>query len=715
MDMVMETNSIRKVPSMSTAVSTPIRSDTESDTPARLVRMGDLHTHPAQMRTVYDPVAMASLTVQVLHAEGVASWQPIVVTPQPEGDGYFIVSGHRRRMALLFGWAFREGHADSAEVEAGQDTLTPEAVQAFFDTLLAHYTTIQAAATALLATPYADRLVPVHLFTGDLKEQILALQRANYGADTPDPLGIAHSFHAALQAGATERQIAHNAGESLAYVRKHLALLRVPSELAHAIAENSLPLSMAEPVAEVQAEDARQGLSRFIVANIGQVTVEGVRACVALLKTWDQFRTPPMTVAHQGQRNMIRILATFWHRALGTDATRAWASAAVLLYRNVNPHAPWESQSTFTEWVKGLGGETYYNESEGILWEVLVRDCLLEVDCTTCPVHVLPPQFLTRDLSDRAGVLGRPCRTPERDDATRCINGFAPSDPIEVRVPFEWATHPSVTKQGSHYVVMGIEALQQAWLAQQDAETVVDTPEPNTLAQNQGDGEASPSAQATPAPASRKRRTPAPDTPTPAATPPEPAPVQEMRAQIRDYMARHTQMEWRHPFATPCATCQHHLPQSPTKDPTVPACAWATRLRTVRFSQLVSDDGTLTIPVCSQYAPTLPWQDRIPVHSSPPPFPREYMIAQIRTHAKTRGGNPTFEFLTGRPMGPASYTDWFETQLAEAVGHLSDKQIFMLLVWSIAEHDRASRSTPFWLPADTHMSSFIPVREITWS
>lgn len=711
MDRVIEMVLIRKVPDMSTPKTrkTAPPAPRDAGTPALSVPMGNLHTHPAQMRTVYDPIAMASLTLQVLHAGGVAAWHPLVATPRPEGKGYFIVSGHRRRMALLFSWAFADGHTGASE-----ETVTLDAVQTFLETLLTNHSTVEEAAAALLP-PYAERLVPIHLFEGDLKAQILALQQANYGADTPDPLGIAHSFHAALQACATERQIAHNAGVSLTYVKKHLALLRVPPSLANAITDNLLPLSMAEVVVDVPSEVARLGLAFFVVTNAAQVTIEGVRACVARLKAWDPFRTPPMTLAHQGQRNMIRILATLWDRAIQQDAPRAWASAALLLYRNISPHAPWESQSAYTEWVKSLGGEAYYRDPDGILWESLVRECLTEVTCLTCPVHTLPPTFLVRDLSDRPGVLGRPCRTREREHATRCINGFAPGDPIDVRVPFEWATHPGVTKQGSHYVVMGTEALEQAWLAQRDAETVVDPPEPTALAQNRGEGEASPSAQATPAPASRKRRTSPPETRTPVATPPDPVPVQEMRTLIRDYMARHPQMEWRHPFATPCATCQHHLEQSPTKDPTVPACAWAARLRTVRFSQLVSDDGTLQIPVCSQYASTWTWQDRIPVHTSPPPFPRDYMLAQIRTHARTRGGNPTFEFLTGRPMGPASYTDWFETQLQEAVGHLSDKQLFTLLVWSIAEHDRVGHPASFWLPADKHMTSFIPVREITWS
>lgn len=699
---------------MSTDLLTPSMSEAVSDSTTRLVRMGNLATHPAQMRTVYEPAAMAALTLQLLHTGGVAELQPIVATLQPEGAGYYIVSGHRRRMALLFSWAFTAQHPDLAH----QDTLTPEVVQTFLDTVFTHHPTIEAAAEALLPA-YADREVSIHLFTGDLKEQILALQRANYGADAPDPLGIAKSFHAAITAGATERQIAHNAGQSLGYVRKHLALMRVPLNLAQAIAAGTLPLSIAEPVAEVQPEVARQGVALFIVSNVAHVTVEGVRACVTRFKSWDGFRTPPMTVAHQGQRNMIRLLAHLWHRVLDTDSTNAWASATLLLYRNISPHAPWESQSAFTEWIKVLGGEAYYREPDGIRWGPLIRECLTNVACDTCPLSTLPSHLLTRDLSDRPDGLGRPCRTLQRDDFTRCINGFAPGDPVDVRVPFEWASHPGVAKQESHYVVSGMEALQAAWQAQAEAEAAVDTAIPTETQvgeeSDEQDNATEPAKPVLPSPPASEEDTPvAAESPATPATPQEPSPIALMRATIQDYMARHTEMDWRHPFATPCATCQHRLEQSPTKDPNVPNCAWAARLRTVRFSRLVSEDDTLTIPVCSQYASSWTWQDRIPVPSFKPPFPREYMLAQIRNHAKTHAGNPTFEFLTGRPMGPASYGDWFETQLVEAVGHLSDKQLFTLLVWSITEHDRAARMSPFWMPADKHLTSFIPVREISW-
>ena len=59
--------------------------------------------HPAQMRTLYELDDMATLTLQV-YENDLDEWQPITATPDGKG-GYFIISGHRRRMARLFAYA----------------------------------------------------------------------------------------------------------------------------------------------------------------------------------------------------------------------------------------------------------------------------------------------------------------------------------------------------------------------------------------------------------------------------------------------------------------------------------------------------------------------------------------------------------------------------------------------------------------------------------
>ena len=58
--------------------------------------------HPAQMRTLYEVDDMATLTLQV-YENDLDEWQPITATPDGKG-GYFIISGHRRRMARLFAY-----------------------------------------------------------------------------------------------------------------------------------------------------------------------------------------------------------------------------------------------------------------------------------------------------------------------------------------------------------------------------------------------------------------------------------------------------------------------------------------------------------------------------------------------------------------------------------------------------------------------------------
>ena len=92
------------------------------------------------------------------------------------------------------------------------------------------------------------------------------LQAANYGGETPDALGIAHSFRQAVEAGATEEEIARNVGQHVNYVRNHLALTQIPPELAQRIAAGELPMSVATAVADLP-EPKRAGLAIFILAN----------------------------------------------------------------------------------------------------------------------------------------------------------------------------------------------------------------------------------------------------------------------------------------------------------------------------------------------------------------------------------------------------------------------------------------------------------------
>lgn len=207
--------------------------------------------------------------------------------------------------------------------------------------------------------------------------------------------------------------------------------------------------------------------------------------------------------------------------------------------------------------------------------------------------------------------------------------------------------------------------------------------------------------------------------PVPPSSPP-PSPVAKQRAFIADYIARHGEMAVTHPFATPCATCRHKLEASPTKDESVPHCAWAGRLRSVTFKVLTADElNAPRIPVCRQYAPARPWREIIPAHPAPPEMPRAWVQAQILhlvEAANQHGsGRNAFEFLTGRPLGgDESYSDWFKKQLAAQGGELSEAQLFSLFIWAHAEWQRA-RGRAFNLPLNGSAAQFGLYEERPWA
>jgi len=212
--------------------------------------------------------------------------------------------------------------------------------------------------------------------------------------------------------------------------------------------------------------------------------------------------------------------------------------------------------------------------------------------------------------------------------------------------------------------------------------------------------------------------------PIAASVPEKPSPVVKQRAQIADFMKRHAQLAVKHPFATSCSRCRHRLDSSPTKDETVPHCAWAGRLRTVSFQVLTADaqqagaNGSLLVPVCRQFAPSQPWHDLIPAHPEPPGMPRDWLKAQVLHLVKEANRHNSdrnaFEFLTGRPMGAnENYGDWFKEQFEAQGGDLSDAQLFALFVWAHGEWQRA-RKRPFSLPVNGHSLQFVTAQERPW-
>ncbi len=429
-----------------------------------------LAEHPAQMRTLYQIEDMAALTLQV-YENDLDQWQPITAALDGTG-GYYIISGHRRRMARLFAYGVSTWISQPDSPIGPETCVDVELVKQFISTLVEKYEFVDAAAEAL-TEHYATEEIKFVLLEGTPKEQILALQRANYGAVEPDMLGIAHSFKAALDGGATVAEIARNAGKTATYVRNHLALNKLPRELAEQIADGHLPMSIGVAVAGVKNEHKRHGLALFIFSNpLSQITAKAVKDVARKLEKWNGLQVP-LTTAHQAQRNIARALTRLWHLVVDTYPVRSWAVIASFIYQDVNITCPWVDQSAVDVWFKIVGGDIYYGR-DGIKWDAVVANLITEVNCEACPVAKLPERQLASDLSPgQSGVIGMPCR---HEAAGPCLHGLAPNDPFHVRVPWDWAEHSGIVKDGGGYVAKSFDNLQTAWQAQAALEDKDDMP-----------------------------------------------------------------------------------------------------------------------------------------------------------------------------------------------------------------------------------------------
>lgn len=674
-----------------------------------------LKAHPAQMRTIYDLESLATLTLQV-NERGLDQWQPIVATPN--GDGFYMVSGHRRHMAQLLALALQYWAAAHPDTE-----ITIEVVRTMLSALVESLGSLEKVIESLLVK-YGDEEVSFVTFEGSQKAQILALQAANYGSDQPDMMGVAHSFRQAVEVGATPEEIARNVGQHLNYVLNHLALASIPLELAQRIATGELPMSVATAVADLP-EPKRTGLSIFILANEpGKLTAKAIKECATTMKKWPGLQMP-LLVKHQSQRNIARALVCLWSQVEDAYPEDAYAAAAMFIYRGVHAE-PWSAQEKLALWFQALGGDTYFTDSH-INWTAIVEYLITDVACETCPIAQLPKQQLRSDLSQGQGApLGMPCRVGQdahsasSGQANRCLHGLAPNDNFDVRVPWEWSQHPGVVNDGGDYRAKCYEDLLTAWQAQADKEQAEDealTPPTDDKQSPQPPVEAMSSSSRDKRPLAAQRQQSA-ETAEPT-LPAKDSPIAKQRAQIADFMKRHEQLAVSHSFATPCGHCRHRLDSSPTKDESVPHCAWAGRLRGATFKVLEPDgNGASPIPVCRQFAPNQPWPELIPAHPEPPGIPRDWLKAQILHLVKeaNRHGSDrnAFEFLTGRPMGAnENYGDWFNQQLETQVGDLSDPQMFTLFVWAHAEWQRA-KSGSFSLPINRHGMQFAPYQERPW-
>jgi len=291
-----------------------------------VVKLSELNEHPAQMRTVLDPEGMASLVLQV-YTRGLDQHQPVVVAPN--GSGRNVVSGHRRWLARLLAFALEDRLAelvedddeDSREVDL---ELAREVVNSWAEKdggLMAAYVP--------LSGQYGDREIAVALFEGSQKAEILALQSANFSQETPDMLGQARSFQAAVEAGATPAEIACNVGQSEHYILNHLALVALSENLQELIVDGTLGMGIARPIADLPG-DKRAGLAAIVAARSKQdppPTVKAVKAAAKRLTEWGGIQVP-MMVKDAATRNRARILRGLWAQVAASDkALRAWGEA----------------------------------------------------------------------------------------------------------------------------------------------------------------------------------------------------------------------------------------------------------------------------------------------------------------------------------------------------------------------------------------------------
>jgi hypothetical protein len=270
-------------------------------------------------------------------------------------------------------------------------------------------------------------------------------------------LGIAHSFHQAVAAGATPEEIARNSGQHLHFVLNHLALMDISPDLAQRIAAGELPMSVAPAVADLP-EPKRTGLTIFILANEpGKMTAKAIKACAATLKKWSGL-TLPLMVKHQSQRNIARALGRLWSQVFDAYPEDAYAAAAMLIYRNLHEE-PWANQEKLTLWFQALGGDTYFVEGQ-IHWGQVVEYLMTEVACDSCPIGQLPRQQLAADLAKgQGGPLGMPCRVHEKPAAAFTV--WHPMTTLMSASPGNGASCPAWCKRAA---ITGSKAMKRCWL-----------------------------------------------------------------------------------------------------------------------------------------------------------------------------------------------------------------------------------------------------------
>lgn len=672
------------------------------------VQVGPIRKNRAQMRRTYDLTKLAELTMQMI-ARGFDGDRPLLI--RRDGTSFENIRGHRRRMALLMTAYLddlRPGHEWAIEEvrDMWTDLLLSRTDDQTVYKELAPFGVVETAVESLVAEfGYVE--APAIISDAEPKQATLALWSDNFGDEEPDRMGIAHSLKVGIvEQGITIEEAARNMGQSVHYVRNHLALAQIDPRLAQRINDKELGVAAAVALIDLPP-DKQAGLTDFILANPSHtITVEKVKKTAKLL---DEFSMAmPLTFPNASRRNIARAMNNLWFAKLEEDAARAYLGACIVLYPRGEFTAPWEDTAAIPDWLQALGVPVAGH------WTQALLPYLTEVNCDTCPIKGLPEQKLKVDLI----APSLPCR--QGFDVKSCFHGLAPGDPFHVRVHMGWAGHPGLVQEGGTYVATSFDDLLTAWKAQKKAEADQAKKEA-TAAKAIDEKQKKVKTQSTtaPAPATVKAPTPAP---APGPELEEPSAIEMMRAKIGLFMATHTGdgFDSGHFMATRCEACQHKLEASPTNDESVPHCAWASHARTIQFDQIRRTDGGRPIPYCRQYAPEAPWWEIVPEYPNAP-LPRAWLVEQITLLAADRTGGDTykpFQWLTGRPMkSNERYDDWFQKQFKTHKDEMSDGQIFTLFVLAHDEWKRGQRwgadRKQFFVPVDD-LHQMIPVEMVEW-
>ena len=641
------------------------------------VKLRSLREHPAQMRTEMDPEEMARLVLQV-YERGLDGHQPIVAAE--DGDGaYRVVSGHRRWLAALLAEEVKarlDGRENGVDLDFARQVVSEFAARptevevcVFCQELLeetqngegwcphceswveVHVEPHEVLSPSALPEAYGPLTerhggveVAIALFEGGEKEEILALQAANFGQETPDLLGQARSYAAAVKAGATAAEIAANTGQPVSRVKTVMALDQVPEGLAQAVAAGDAVLGIAAAVARLRKKAQREGMTQYVLEQ--DVTVEGAQQIAAVLRKWQPPSVSLDPETTPKGRNQARLLAALWAKVSEEDPARTWYAAAC---------------SVATRQIR-----LSYLGVEGDERELLYR-LVPEARCENCRLQ---------ELLRAAPMFSYPCYPCQQvEEPGVCFDGVFGQDPFYVQVPFGWEGYPGVQRTTRTPVCLSPEEFEQALEA-----AAAEREEENGDTERDGD-----SASLSRVEYSLPRVVKVGN-------------VAAQRALIRSYIEQHGEMSGaRHPLATRCEDCRYRLDGSPTKDPTVPPCQWAARRRNVEFRVRIpveDESEGPEIPLCRQFGPACSWNDIVPDHPSPPGVPRAWMVGVMeelveaveRRKAAASDSRLVCEILTGRPLKASeSHKGWFLEGLRDEIGNLSDGQLWMLAMWVTAD------------------------------